>query len=321
MDEMSIAYIPAAALLPNLLSRPAGPAANEASLLAIGEVDYRADAGRPLDFAKARSTPRSAQAAIDLAQMNALPGSGPEVEDIERIFKEQFAGGSVKLLRREEATEQAVREELPRQRFAHFATHGFFGRAVRPGTAGAVLSFGPSEQRDIAGFHPALLSGLALTGCSLPEALDRDDGVLTGLEIEAIHVAKLELAVLSACETGLGKVRASDGVQGLARSFHVGGTRSVVASLWSVPDAVTRLLMVRFYENLWKRKMGKLEALVEAQAWTREHGLEQDGVRRALTDELVSRNLSPVRAADEVGKMKRLPPYYWGAWVLSGDWR
>jgi CHAT domain-containing protein len=90
--------------------------------------------------------------------------------------------------------------------------------------------------------------------------------------------------------------------------------------LWSVPDEATKTLMVRFYENLWKKKMGKLAALREAQLWMLEHGAEQPGIRR----ELAARGLKEAKGTGDgrqgTGKT-RLPPYYWGAWVLSGDWR
>jgi CHAT domain-containing protein len=55
----------------------------------------------------------------------------------------------------------------------------------------------------------------------------------------------------------------------------VAGPSSVIASLWSVTDQATKALMVRFYENLWKRRMRKLKALREAQLWMMKHGLNR----------------------------------------------
>ena len=52
---------------------------------------------------------------------------------------------------------------------------------------------------------------------------------------------------------------------GLQRAFHMAGARSVIASLWKVDDDATKTLMVEFYKNLWKEKMGKLAALRKAQ--------------------------------------------------------
>ena len=92
---------------------------------------------------------------------------------------------------------------------------------------------------------------------------------------------------------------------GLQRAFQVAGAKSVVASLWKVPDSATARLMQRFYENLWEKKMGKLEALREAQIWM----LRDKGNRGLALPKDAPKDDEP------------LPPYYWAAFVLSGDWR
>jgi CHAT domain-containing protein len=109
---------------------------------------------------------------------------------------------------------------------------------------------------------------------------------------------------LSACETGLGQTAGGEGLLGLQRAFQVAGARTVVASLWKVDDRATRDLMERFYDNLWDREMGKLAALREAQLWM----LNERG-RRGLD------------LPDDGTAPQRLPPFYWAAFVLSGDWR
>lgn len=123
------------------------------------------------------------------------------------------------------------------------------------------------------------------------------------------------MAVLSACETGLGRNAGGEGLLGLQRAFQSAGAKTVVASLWNVPDEATRLLMVRFYENLWQRKLGKGEALREAQLWMLRHGHEQPAVQR----EIAGRGLDQVTAPGQ--QSKTTPPYFWAAFVLSGDWR
>ena len=152
-----------------------------------------------------------------------------------------------------------------------------------------------------------MLSGLALAGANAPRQPGLDDGILTAEEVAALDLEGVDLAVLSACETGLGPVAGGEGVLGLQRAFQVSGTNTVVASLWKVSDEATRLLMERFYQNLWDKKLAKLEALRQAQLM-----MLREGPERGLT--IVTKN-------GQAEKPRRVPPYYWAAFVLSGDWR
>jgi CHAT domain-containing protein/SpoVK/Ycf46/Vps4 family AAA+-type ATPase/Tfp pilus assembly protein PilF len=115
---------------------------------------------------------------------------------------------------------------------------------------------------------------------------DQDDG---RLEVHDIYTLDLTLAtnlvVLSACQTQLGELSKGDEVVGLTRAFLYAGTPSVMASLWSVDDKVTGLLMERFYTYL-RSGMTKAQALRMAQM--------------------------EVRA-------EYPHPYYWAAFVLTGD--
>ena len=135
-----------------------------------------------------------------------------------------------------------------------------------------------------------------------PPRVGRDDGILTALEVAELDLAKVELAVLSACETGLGEVAGGEGLLGLQRAFQVAGARSVVASLWKVPDIQTQNLMARFYENLWRKGLPPRAALRAAQL-----EMLREGYQRGLV---------PI---DEERKTERVPPFYWAAFVLSTD--
>ncbi len=154
------------------------------------------------------------------------------------------------------------------------------------------------------GQHPQLLSGLALAGANRANKSDAaatpaaDDGLLTAEEISATSMEGVQLVVLSACETGLGKTAAGEGLLGLQRAFQSAGARSVVASLWPVPDRATQQLMTRFYANHWHEKMCPMKALREAQLWIL-HGTPN---------------------SDGAGKDVKLSPEIWAAFVLSGDW-
>ena len=114
---------------------------------------------------------------------------------------------------------------------------------------------------------------------------------------------KVELLVLSACETGRGRVAGGEGVLGLQRAFQIAGARSVVASLWKVPDEETHQLMREFYDRVWSDKpMPRVEALRQAQLWMLENWKPRGGLERPAPQ-------GPP------------PPYVWAAFVLSGDWR
>ena len=118
---------------------------------------------------------------------------------------------------------------------------------------------------------------------------------------------------------GPGEVAGGEAVYGLARAFHVAGTRNVVASLWKVPDEPTAALMVLFYRNLWgKEPMTPMEALRQAQlAIYREPG--------QINEWAVGRGPSPFpvkgpapRPPEKGPKGKTSPARAWAAFVISG---
>ncbi len=124
------------------------------------------------------------------------------------------------------------------------------------------------ERRGVGARNPLVQSGLVLAGANLPPGADilRDDrGILTAEAIAGPDLDGLEVAVLSACETGLGEAANGEGIFGLQRAFHMGGCRNVVASLWKVDDEATLALMALFYQQLWEAKLPPLEALRRAQ--------------------------------------------------------
>ena len=114
---------------------------------------------------------------------------------------------------------------------------------------------------------------------------DKNDGALELHEVYQLDLAKTDLVVLSACETSRGQLSAGDDIIGLNRAFIYAGAPTVIASLWTVDDEATRVLMIAFYGYL-KQGFGKAAALTQAQLDLR----------------------------------KQFPhPYYWAAFVLTGD--
>lgn len=88
-----------------------------------------------------------------------------------------------------------------------------------------------------------------------------------------LDLADTELVVLSACMTGLGQVQPGEGVFGLRRSFALAGARTLVVSLWQVPDQETQDLMIAFYRYLLEGE-GRAEALRHAQLDLKRRGLQ-----------------------------------------------
>jgi CHAT domain-containing protein len=163
------------------------------------------------------------------------------------------------------------------------------------------------------GWHPLLLSGVVLAGANKEAKPGEEDGVLTALEIAELDLSKVELAVLSACQTGLGKEAGGEGLLGLQRAFAVAGCRSTVGSLWKVHDKATQELMTGFYRAWWdpRKVVGRAEALRQAQLAM----LRSDKWRN-------SEKAAPKASKDKPAEQReRAPPFYWAAFVLAGDWR
>lgn len=153
----------------------------------------------------------------------------------------------------------------------HISTHGFYWSEEEIATRQDLqqlrfLQLNDSNllAEDKAMLHSGLLfagANAVLKGDSIPDGYD--DGILTAEEISKLDFSGLDILVLSACQTGLGKV-SSEGVFGLQRGFKKAGTQTIVMSLWEIPDTETSKLMRYFYEN-WLGGMGKHKAFTEAQ--------------------------------------------------------
>ncbi len=144
-------------------------------------------------------------------QLSSLPGAEAEAQHIAQLLNTQPLIGDA-------ATETAIVNNIENAKIIHLATHGLLDDFAGVQSS---LAFAPNSE---------------------------DDGFLTAPEIANLNL-NAELTVLSACDTGRGKI-SGDGVVGLSRSFISAGTASLVVSLWAIPDDATAKLMSEFYQNL-----------------------------------------------------------------------
>src|SRR5581483_7225754 len=133
---------------------------------------------------------------------------------------------------------------------------------------------------------PLLRSGIALAGANLPNA--HRSAILTAVDAARLNLWGTKLVTLSACDTGIGDVRNGEGVYGLRRAFARAGTETLVMTLWPVGDAIARETMVAYYVEL-RAGLGRGDALRNAKL----------GILR---------------------KPARSHPYYWAAFIQSGEW-
>ncbi len=319
IEDTSVAIVPIPRLLPELLAEPrpssetdgSAVAAHGASLLLVGDVNFDADPGGAASNALAQAAPRGTRSG-ELFHWPALPGTRTEIVTIADSFEQQFPDAKIKKLRDANATKDEVVSQIDRFRYVHFATHGFFATnqfqmaISTPSRGQSPGAKSPYSQQDLSKLNPGLLSGLVLAGANRPPQDGKDDGILTALEVGSLDLRNVDLATLSACETGLGQTAGGEGILGLQRAFQISGAKSVMATLWKIHDDASRSLMIDFYENLWRKKMSKVEALRQAQLT-----MLREGIKRGL-------ELPDDQPPD---KAHRLPPYYWAPFVLSGDWR
>jgi hypothetical protein len=228
---------PEAGLVPRLCQPCATDAGRESALPLTA--DTAVAHGDPLDHPHIRPTTLSRDLPRSSLRFPPLPGTFTEGREVARLLGVEPVLGRA-------AVESRVKKAAS-PRVLHLATHGFFLPDQQEIPEGAFRGLAPE--------NPLLRSGLALAGANTwlagrtpPE--EAEDGLLTAEDVTGLDLLGTELVVLSACETGLGQVRAGEGVFGLRRAFQLAGARSVVMSLWKVPDEPTRELMGALYRHL-----------------------------------------------------------------------
>jgi len=251
---------------------------------------------------------RSACGSFQSMHFERLPASAQETGQIVRLWEDPTQDTSslheasdsaitVQSFTGPAANETMFKRTASGHRVLHLATHGFFlggdcQSALEAPAAERISSASSAVTRE----NPLLLSGLVLAGANHREAAgaDEDDGILTAQEIATLDLNGTEWAVLSACDTGTGEIRAGEGVFGLRRAFQLAGARTVIMSLWPVEDEVTRQWMAALYRHRFVE--GKSTA----------------GSVNGASLELLRQR----RARGE-----STHPFYWAGFIAAGDWR
>jgi CHAT domain-containing protein/predicted negative regulator of RcsB-dependent stress response len=259
-EKHAVKYAPSASVLALLRTqRPAPPAGGR--FIGFGDPVYDYDSFRQGKPEGDVSLPgRGVAAGIAKTRhgqlegrLGRLEGSGEEVLAIERLFPE--AGGAKALLRQDAREEHAKAAGMEGYGYIHFSMHGIVTPELQ-----------------------------AIAFSQIPDSAE--DGLLTMGEVMNLRY-NARLVVLSACQTGLGKIERGEGVTGLTRAVIYAGTPAAVVSLWSVDDTATRELMTRFYEAMIQKGAGSPEALR--------------------------------RAKQEVLATHYRHPYFWAAFVMYGE--
>ena len=225
----------------------------------LGGATKDAERGDVLACAPDFSAPDTSWAALDPERSvrTAAPaylrdGFGPLTGNVDEVLSivDLIPG---KVVEGKAIDEGELRKSMEGRSVLHFATHAVCS-AKRPEFSGIILSTHSTS--------PANIDTASRSG-----TLDRMDGVLHAYEIQSMDLP-VDLVVLSACETALGKERQGEGAMSIARAFKYAGARSIVSSLWKVDDLATKEIMVKFYEFL-AEGVGKADALAEAKRWYR----------------------------------------------------
>jgi CHAT domain-containing protein/tetratricopeptide (TPR) repeat protein len=262
-------------------------------LLALGNPDYQRVASSAVPVPTSFRGERSACGDFSSMLFGPLPETAKETTEITAIWRrsrEARSLGPASHLTGAQASEAEFKNRAPGHRVLHLATHGFFlgGRCASTtdsarGIGGLAVTAGGSDSGGTeppgTADNPLLLSGLALAGANNRASVgpEEEDGILTAQEVAALDLSSVEWAVLSACDTGVGEIRAGEGVFGLRRAFQIAGAKTLIMSLWPVDDASTGRWMEELYKARIKAGKGTAEcvrqASLEVLRWRRRHDL------------------------------------------------
>lgn len=242
---------------------------------------------------------------FEIGPFKSLKNSEIEGERVAKILKEN--GIKVHILTKKQATESNVKK-LDSPLILHISTHGFF------------VGDNDGDQSPSTDFNPLVKSGLVLAGANsyllFNERPDYpEDGVLTAFDVNSLKLFGTEMVVLSACETGMGKLERGEGVFGLRRSFILAGSKTLIMSLWKVNDLATMIMMDKFYQNLLSEGMGRLSSLRNAQKYLKNITIEKIKYLFPEYYAIISEHFKEI--SEDYKPYSH--PYFWGGFILQGE--
>lgn len=235
---------------------------NNLELLLYGGIDYdKVNSISNTNIAKTENNDSQTelQTRSGITSFGYLKGSKKEVDQIS--IKGTQSGFKTTLLNDRVATEESIKQLDGRTTpfILHLATHGFFFPDPIKEAPKNIFDLEGKSKIYKASDDPMMRSGLLFSGANkfwgkTTENTTTEDGILTASEISNLDLSACQLVVLSACETGLGEVKGSEGVFGLQRAFKMAGVKNIIMSLWKVPDIQTAELFDIFYDECFAGK-------------------------------------------------------------------
>lgn len=194
-----------------------------------------------------------------ITKIGYLPATNIEVSQI--AIKGAKNGFATTILNEDKATEESIKalDGKTNPFVLHLATHGFFFPDPPQEIPKDILLERGKSKIYKTSDDPMMRAGLLFAGANnfwskTNFTTTTDDGILTASEISNLDLSACQLVVLSACETGLGEVKGSEGVFGLQRAFKMAGVKNIIMSLWKVPDNQTAELFNIFYGECFAGK-------------------------------------------------------------------
>ena len=243
----------------------------------LSDTSYFIETSQNLDSSSLSSLTRGGM------KVKLLPSTKIEVEKISTTLNSK--GWTVNCFISDNASESNLKKQQS-PRVLHLATHGYFLEDI-PKVKDNLYLKSLDNQQFIQ--DPMLRSGLLLTNANKTlkgEKTKGENGLFSAEEASLLDLKETQLVVLSACETGKGEVKNSEGVFGLRKAFKDAGAQNIIMSLWKVDDKITQEFMSLFYEIWLNDKTSIREAFHKTQ----------------------------------IEVMAKYPqPYYWGAFILVGN--